>query len=42
MWLKKKNCIKATDEETETIEPKLALKTVLNENDLEANLANTI
>lgn len=42
MWLKKENWIKATDGETETTEPKLALKTVLNENDLEANLANTI
>lgn len=42
MWLKKENWIKATDGETETTEPKLALRMVLNENDLEANLANTI
>lgn len=33
--------MKATDGETETIELKLALRMVLNENDLEANLANT-
>lgn len=42
MWLKKENWIKATDGETETTEPKFALRMVLNENDLEANLANTV
>lgn len=42
MQLEKEHWIKATDEEIETTEPKLALRTLLNENDLEANLANTI
>lgn len=42
MSLKKEHWIKATDEKIETTESKLALRMLLNENDLEANPANTI